>query len=92
MKTKTMNHLLPIEKRCSFKSYGIVEQERANLKTINQQDINNYSGDDLAMEKRLWLMMPKLTVILSMQQLASRRSIGVERLISITRKWNENHQ
>ena len=50
-----MNHLLPIEKRDSVlsKMAELLEKERTNLKTINQQDIINYSGDDLAMEKRL---------------------------------------
>jgi glutamate-5-semialdehyde dehydrogenase len=38
-----------------------LNKKRANLKTINQQDINNYSGDDLAMEKRLLVDDPKLT-------------------------------
>ena len=50
-----MNHLLSIEKRKSVlnRMAKILEQERANLKAINQQDLNNYTGDDLAMEKRL---------------------------------------
>jgi glutamate-5-semialdehyde dehydrogenase len=68
---------------------ALLNKKRANLKTINQQDINNYSGDDWPWKNSLWLKYPKLTVILSMQQLASRRSVGVERLISITRKWNK---
>ena len=59
----------------------LLEQERANLKTINQQDINNYSGDDLAMEKRLLVDDAKIDgMILSLQQLASQEDpIGVER-------------
>ena len=50
-----MNTLLSIEKRNAVLSRMAVllEQERANLKAINQQDMSNYSGDDLAMEKRL---------------------------------------
>ena len=50
-----MNTLLSIEKRNAVLSRMAVllEQERANLKAINQQDLNNYSGEDLAMEKRL---------------------------------------
>lgn len=78
-----MNHLLPIEKRNSVLSSmaELLEQERANLKTINQQDLNNYSGDDLAMEKRLLVDDAKIDgMILSMQQLASQEDpIGVER-------------
>jgi glutamate-5-semialdehyde dehydrogenase len=78
-----MNHLLPIEKRNAVLSHmaELLEQERANLKTINQQDLNNYSGDDLAMEKRLLVDDAKIDgMILSMQQLASQEDpIGVER-------------
>ncbi|WP_035671783.1 glutamate-5-semialdehyde dehydrogenase [Flavobacterium sp. 83] len=78
-----MNHLLPIEKRNSVLSRmaELLEQERANLKTINQQDLNNYSGDDLAMEKRLLVDDAKINgMILSLQQLASQEDpIGVER-------------
>jgi glutamate-5-semialdehyde dehydrogenase len=59
----------------------LLKQERANLKTINQQDINNYSGDDLAMEKRLLVDDAKINgMILSLQQLASQEDpVGVER-------------
>ena len=78
-----MNHLLPIEKRNSVLSRmaELLEQERANIKTVNQQDLNNYSGDDLAMEKRLLVDDAKIDgMILSMQQLASQEDpIGVER-------------
>ncbi|MFV5689775.1 glutamate-5-semialdehyde dehydrogenase [Flavobacterium sp. ZT3R25] len=78
-----MNHLLPIEKRNLVLSRmaELLEQERAILKTINQQDLNNYSGDDLAMEKRLLVDDAKIDgMILSMQQLASQEDpIGVER-------------
>ena len=78
-----MNALLPIEKRNVVLSRmaELLEQERANLKTVNQQDINNYSGDDLAMEKRLLVDDAKIDgMILSMQQLASQEDpIGVER-------------
>jgi glutamate-5-semialdehyde dehydrogenase len=78
-----MNHLLPIEKRNAVLSRmaELLEEERANLKTVNQQDINNYSGDDLAMEKRLLVDDAKINgMILSMQQLASQEDpIGVER-------------
>jgi glutamate-5-semialdehyde dehydrogenase len=78
-----MNHLLPIAKRNAVLSRmaELLELERANLKTINQQDLNNYSGEDLAMEKRLLVDDAKIDgMILSMQQLASQEDpIGVER-------------
>ncbi|MBA4275217.1 glutamate-5-semialdehyde dehydrogenase [Flavobacterium sp.] len=70
-----MNTLLSIEKRNAVLSRmaTLLEQERANLKSINQQDMSNYSGDDLAMEKRLLVDDAKIDgMILSMQQLASQ--------------------
>ncbi len=70
-----MNTLLSIEKRNAVLSRmaELLEQERANLKSINQQDMSNYSGDDLAMEKRLLVDDAKVdAMILSMQQLASQ--------------------
>jgi glutamate-5-semialdehyde dehydrogenase len=59
----------------------LLEQERTTIKTINQQDMTNYSGDDLAMEKRLLVDNAKIDgMILSMQQLASQEDpVGVER-------------
>jgi len=84
-KTKiiTMNTLLSIEKRNAVLSRmaELLEQERANIKSINQLDLNNYSGDDLAMEKRLLVDDSKIDgMILSMQQLASQEDpVGVER-------------
>ena len=78
-----MNTLLSIAKRNAVLSRmaELLEQERANLKSINQQDLNNYSGDDLAMEKRLLVDDAKIDgMILSMQQLASQEDpVGVER-------------
>ncbi|MFE3870711.1 glutamate-5-semialdehyde dehydrogenase [Flavobacterium sp. ZS1P70] len=78
-----MNHLLLIEKRNAVLSRmgELLEEERANLKTVNQQDINNYSGDDLAMEKRLLVDDAKIDgMILSLQQLASQEDpVGMER-------------
>lgn len=70
-----MNTLLSIAKRNAVLSRmsELLEQERANLKSINQQDLSNYSGDDLAMEKRLLVDDAKIDgMILSMQQLASQ--------------------
>lgn len=78
-----MNTLLPIQKRNAVLSRmaTLLEEERANLKAVNQQDLNNYSGADLAMEKRLLVDDAKIDgMILSMQQLASQEDpIGVER-------------
>ncbi len=78
-----MNTLLSIAKRNAVLSRmaELLEQERANLKSINQQDLSNYSGDDLAMEKRLLVDDAKVdAMILSMQQLASQEDpVGVER-------------
>jgi glutamate-5-semialdehyde dehydrogenase len=78
-----MNTLLSIEKRNAVLSRmaELLEQERYNLKSVNQQDLINYSGDDLAMEKRLLVDDSKIdAMILSMQQLASQEDpVGVER-------------
>jgi glutamate-5-semialdehyde dehydrogenase len=70
-----MNTLLSIEKRNAVLSRmaALLEQERASIITINQQDLNNYSGEDLAMEKRLLVDDAKIDgMILSLQQLASQ--------------------
>ena len=78
-----MNTLLSIEKRNAVLSRmaTLLEEERASLKSSNQQDLDNYSGADLAMEKRLLVDDAKIDgMILSMQQLASQEDpIGVER-------------
>ncbi|WP_396168469.1 glutamate-5-semialdehyde dehydrogenase [Flavobacterium sp.] len=78
-----MNTVLSIAKRNAVltRMAELLEQERANLKSINQQDLSNYSGDDLAMEKRLLVDDAKIDgMILSMQQLASQEDpVGVER-------------
>jgi glutamate-5-semialdehyde dehydrogenase len=70
-----MNTLLSIEKRNAVlkRMAVLLEQERTAIKTSNQQDLNNYSGEDLAMEKRLLVDDAKIDgMILSMQQLASQ--------------------
>lgn len=78
-----MSTLLSIAKRNAVLSRmaTLLEEERANLKAINKQDLDNYSGADLAMEKRLLVDDAKIDgMILSMQQLASQDDpIGVER-------------
>ena len=78
-----MKTLLSIENRNAVlnRMAELLEQERTNIKTVNQQDLINYSGEDLAMEKRLLVDDAKIDgMILSMQQLASQEDpIGVER-------------
>lgn len=70
-----MNTLLTIEKRNAVLTTmaTLLEQERTALKSSNQQDLANYSGEDLAMEKRLLVDDAKIDgMILSLQQLASQ--------------------
>jgi len=70
-----MSQILPIEKRNAVLSRmaALLEQERTVIKATNQQDLANYSGDDLAMEKRLLVDDSKIDgMILSLQQLASQ--------------------
>jgi len=78
-----MKTLLSIENRNAVlnRMAELLEQERTNIKTVNQQDLSNYSGEDLAMEKRLLVDDAKIDgMILSMQQLASQEDpVGVER-------------
>ena len=78
-----MSTLLSIAKRNAVLSRmaTLLEEERANLKTVNKQDLDNYSGSDLAMEKRLLADDAKIDgMILSLQQLASQDDpIGVAR-------------
>jgi glutamate-5-semialdehyde dehydrogenase len=78
-----MSTLLSIAKRNAVLSRmaTLLEEERASLKSINKQDLDNYSGADLAMEKRLLVDDAKIDgMILSMQQLASQEDpIGVVR-------------
>lgn len=78
-----MNKLLTIEKRNAVlkRMAVLLEEERTILKTINQQDLSNYSGDDLAMEKRLLVDDAKIdNMILSLNQLAEQDDpVGLER-------------
>ncbi|MGO4819121.1 glutamate-5-semialdehyde dehydrogenase [Flavobacterium sp. W22_SRS_FP1] len=70
-----MKTVLSIEQRNAVLSQMavLIEEERTNLKVINQQDLANYSGEDLAMEKRLLVDDAKIDgMILSLQQLASQ--------------------
>jgi glutamate-5-semialdehyde dehydrogenase len=78
-----MKKVLSIEKRNAVLSSMalLLEQERAHVKAANQQDLNNYSNGDLAMEKRLLIDDAKVdAMIISLQQLASQEDpVGVER-------------
>ncbi|WP_140487897.1 glutamate-5-semialdehyde dehydrogenase [Flavobacterium sp. GSA192] len=70
-----MSTLLSIEKRNAVltKMAALLEQEREALKAINQQDLTNYNGEDLAMEKRLLVDDAKVDgMILSVKQLAGQ--------------------
>ena len=70
-----MSQLLSIEKRNAVlnRMAILLEQERVNIKSVNHQDLTNYSGGDLAMEKRLLVDDAKIDgMILSLQQLASQ--------------------
>ncbi|MDQ5928733.1 MAG: glutamate-5-semialdehyde dehydrogenase [Bacteroidota bacterium] len=70
-----MSTLLSIEKRNAVLNTmaTLLEQEREAIKSINKQDLTNYNGEDLAMEKRLLVDDAKVNgMILSVQQLASQ--------------------
>ncbi len=70
-----MSTILSIEKRNAVLTSmaALLEQEREALKAINQQDLANYNGEDLAMEKRLLVDDAKVDgMILSVKQLASQ--------------------
>lgn len=70
-----MNQLLTIEKRNAVlnRMAFLLEQERKSIQASNQQDLSNYAGDDLAMEKRLLVDDAKIdAMILSLQQLSSQ--------------------
>lgn len=70
-----MSTILSIEKRNAVLTTmaDLLEQEREALKAINQQDLANYNGEDLAMEKRLLVDDAKVDgMILSVKQLAAQ--------------------
>jgi len=70
-----MSTILSIEKRNAVLTSmaALLEQEREALKAINQQDLANYNGEDLAMEKRLLVDDAKVDgMILSVKQLAGQ--------------------
>lgn len=70
-----MSTILSIEKRNAVLTTmaELLEKERTAIKNSNQQDLTNYLGNDLAMEKRLLVDDTKIDgMILSLQQLASQ--------------------
>jgi glutamate-5-semialdehyde dehydrogenase len=69
-----MNTVLPIDKEMPFKSNGCASWKRKNSHTSRKSaDLANYSGGDLAMEKRLLVDDAKIDgMILSLKQLASQ--------------------
>ncbi|CAM3931968.1 glutamate-5-semialdehyde dehydrogenase [Flavobacterium branchiophilum] len=77
-----MNKILPIEDRNAVLATMsiLLERDRAELKWINQQDLDQYLGGDLAMEKRLLVNDAKIDgMILSLKQLAVQDDpVGVE--------------
>lgn len=85
-----MNYLIPIEKRNAVLNQMaiLLEQERTSIKETNQIDLENYTGDDLAMEKRLLVDDAKIDgMILSMQQLAGQKDpVGIEKFHFIHEK------
>lgn len=63
----------------------LLEQERANIKLVNEEDISKYSGDDLAMQKRLLVDDEKIDgMIASLQQLVSQEDPVGKLLYSFT--------
>ena len=70
-----MLHSIPIAKRNTIlnRMAMLLVQERVNIKLVNEEDIANYSGDDLAMQKRLLVDDEKIDgMIASLKQLVSQ--------------------
>jgi glutamate-5-semialdehyde dehydrogenase len=69
-----MNTVLPIDKRNAVLSQmAVLLEKKEQPYKENQQDLANYSGGDLAMEKRLLVDDAKIDgMILSLKQLASQ--------------------
>ncbi|SDK71616.1 glutamate-5-semialdehyde dehydrogenase [Salinimicrobium catena] len=78
-----MNTLLTIDERNAvLRSMAkLVEQEKENILKANKIDLDNYSGDDLAMEDRLKVDDSKIKgMVASLEHLASQEDpVGVER-------------
>ncbi|MEG9327226.1 glutamate-5-semialdehyde dehydrogenase [Salinimicrobium catena] len=78
-----MNTLLTIDERNAvLRSMAkLVEQEKESILKANKIDLDNYSGDDLAMEDRLKVDDSKIKgMVASLEHLASQEDpVGVER-------------
>ncbi len=78
-----MNTLLTIDERNAvLRSMAkLVEQEKDSILKANKIDLDNYSGDDLAMEDRLKVDDSKIKgMVASLEHLASQEDpVGVER-------------
>ena len=78
-----MNTLLTIEERNAvlISMANLVEKEKESILKANKIDLNNYSGEDLAMEDRLKVDDSKIEgMIHSLKHLASQDDpVGVER-------------
>ena len=78
-----MNTLLTIEERNAvlISMANLVEKEKESILKANKTDLDNYSGDDLAMEDRLKVDDSKIEgMIHSLKHLASQEDpVGVEK-------------
>ncbi|MGW9684143.1 glutamate-5-semialdehyde dehydrogenase [Flagellimonas sp. 2504JD1-5] len=78
-----MSLVLSIEKRNAVLTTmsQLVKLEQSKILEANQKDLDNYSGEDLAMGDRLKVDAPKIDgMVLSLDQLASQQDpLGVER-------------
>lgn len=78
-----MNTLLSIEKRNAvlLKMATLLEEERANIISVNKTDLDAYNGDDISMYDRLKVDDSKVDeMIASAKHLASQEDpVGKER-------------
>ncbi|WP_190809947.1 glutamate-5-semialdehyde dehydrogenase [Flagellimonas sp. S3867] len=78
-----MSLILSIEKRNAVLTTmsELVKLEQSKILTANKNDLDGYTGDDLAMRDRLKVDVSKIDgMVLSLQQLASQQDpLGVER-------------
>lgn len=83
IKNQKMNNVLTIEQRNNvlLSMARLVEKEKETILNANKIDLDNYSGDDLAMEDRLKVDDAKIEgMVHSLQHLASQDDpVGVER-------------
>ena len=83
IKNQRMNNVLTVEQRNSvlLSMARLVENEKETILKANKIDLENYSGDDLAMEDRLKVDDSKIEgMVHSLKHLASQEDpLGVER-------------